>query len=506
MLNPTDQTPSGAKTSRPRAFVPVIDIDDASLAPDRPFIRRTPIGYLCAGFGDASALLRFAFENDERDRSPLNRACRRLEKSIAAGGAAKAHRLGVEIPLGEVDDPQLRRLAVATALLKAGFDPGQARDDHGRWTDGGGASTTGVNTTTAAIGAISVANSVAAVADAVISSPGWKIWSRAALETLPRVAAGLAGPLTMAGGLILMPTNESLIPEGTLPGRPDVAYKANEMELTLYHIDDQDQRTPFFVLHPDADRFYRDEQGNVVGRFVNGAFVLDPAGAAVVLPPTAGDKVDEDNETPEERDARIAALVAQSIAKVRTADPEELCPNPEPDRAGAQSASPRAQAYQEHVTQLPYGVAFYLNGVNFDGCRWWGDKDMLEAKAEGFEQHITDGGEWKSYWKGWEGDVKQMSDQAAAAAYFGKNVEWHVAEKAHADLLDAYAERNFRNVKVVWDPPASGRRDKRDPFVQRPDAGFIEQMRQLASPGAPRYWIGVAPSGRPIFVPAPAEP
>ena len=503
MLGPADQTPSERGKSRPRGFVPIIDIDGVSLTSDRLFIRRTPIGYLCAGFGDASTLLRFAFENDGSDGSALNRACCRLEKSMAAEGVAKARRLGLEIPLGLINDPQLRRLAIATALLKGGFDPGEARDDRGRWTDtGGGASTTGTNTTTAEIGAVAVANSVAAVADAVISSPGWKIWGRAALEALPRVAGELAGPLAMAGGLILMPTNESLTSEGTLPGRPDVAYKANEMELTLYHVDDQGQRTPFFISHPDADSFYRDEQGNVVGRFVNGAFVLDPAGAAAVLPTVTGEKIEEDNETPEERRARIAALVVRAIAKVRTADPEELCPDPGPDRPGAESASPRTRAYQEQVTRLPYGVVFYLNDVSFDGCRWWGDKNMLEAKAEGFEQHLTDGGGWKSYWTGWQDDVKQMARQAAAAEYFDKSVEWHVAEKPVADLLEAYAERNFRNVKVVWDPPRSDRRDKRDFLVQRPDAGFIEQMRQLATPMAPRYWIGIGPSGRPVLVPA----
>jgi hypothetical protein len=499
------QTTSEGKLAPTSALSLTIDTEGVSLTSDRIFVRRTPIGYLCAGFGDSSKLLRFAFGGEKRNPSHFDAACRRLDKSIVVEGLAKVRRLGLEIPLGAIEDNHMRRLAIAVALLKAGFDPNQSRDDHGRWTDdGAGASTTGANATTAEIGAVSVASSVAAVADEVISSPGWKLWGRVALEALPRIAAELTGPLAMAGGLILMPTNESLISEGTLPGRPDVAYKANEIELTLYHVDDQGQRTPFFVSRPDADRFYRDEQGNVVGRFVNGAFVLDPAGAAVVLPTTAGDKIDEKDETPEERKTRIAALVVQAIAKVRTADPQELCPDPAPDRAGAESASPRTRAYQEQVTRLPYGVAFYLNDVNFDGCRYWGDGDMLEAKGEGFEQHLTEDGKWESYWKGWQGDVKQMTKQAATAAYFGKNVEWHVAEKPIADLLQAYAESQFPNVKVIWDPPRSGRRDKRDLVVQRPDAGFIEQMRQLASPAAPRYWIGAGPSGRPILVPAPA--
>ena len=503
MRGRSDQTLSEGREASPRAFIPVIDTESESLTPDRIFVRRTPIGYLCAGFGDASKLLRFAFEGRERATSALDTACRRLDKSIAAEGLAKAHRLGLEIPLGEIDDPQLRRLAIAAALLKAGFDPDQPRDDHGRWTDGGSAndSTGETSASTGNVGAISVASSVAAIGDAAISAPGWRLWGGAALEALPGIAARLAGPLGLLGGLILMPTNKNLMSDGTLPGRPDVTYHASEQELTLYHTDGQGEPTPFFVSHPDADGFYSDEQGNVVGRYVNGAFVLDPAGAAGVLPARAGDKVDE-KETPEERQARIAALVEQARVKVRAADPEELCPDPGPDRPGALSTSQQVQDYQQQVTQLPYGVAFYLNGVNFDGCRFWGDKNMLEAKAEGFEQHLTPDGTWKYYWGGWDGDVKQMTAQAAAAELYGKIVEWHVAEKPVADILRAYAESHFSNVRVIWEPPLPSPQKKREFFVQPPDAEFIQDMRRLAFSRASAYWIGVGPSGKPIFVPA----
>jgi len=122
--------------------------------------------------------------------------------------------------------------------------------------------------------------------------------------------------------------------------------------------------------------------------------------------------------------------------------------------------------------------------------------------AEGFEQHLTPDGEWAPYWTGWDADVRQMTRQAAAAAFFGKRVEWHVAEKPIADILGAYAEANFWNVRVIWDPPISGRRDKRELLLQAPSSGFLEQMRRLASPGAPKYWIGVGADGRPTLVSA----
>jgi len=484
-----------------QAFIPVIDTEGERLASDRIFVRRTPIGYLCAGFGDASRLLHFVFEDGgERDHSRLGTVCRRLEKLVAAEGLAKVHRLGLEIPLGAIDDPHLRRLAIATALLKAGFDPNQARDDRGRWTDeAGGAAPGAATATTPPMGTISVASTVAAVGEA-ISSSAWRLWSGAALDALPGIASRLTGPLGLLGGLILMPSNSGLMSDGTLPGRPDVAYHASEVELTLYRTNDQGERTPLFVSRPDAEGFYRDEQGNVVGRYVNGAFVLDPSGAAGVLSAKAGDKVEE-KETPEERDARIARLVEEARVKVRTADPEELCPDPAADRRGG--ASERAQEYQEQVTQLPYGVAFYLNGVNFDGCRFWGDKNMLEAKAEGFEQHITPDGGWKPYWKGWKGDTDQMAAQAAAAEAFGKIVEWHVAQKPVADILRAYAEAHFRNVRVIWEPPLPSPQQKGELFVQPPDAQFVEEMHRLAFSTGPIYWIGIDPTGKPIFVPAP---
>src|SRR5262249_30188793 len=238
-------------------------------------------------------------------------------------------------------------------------------------------------------------------------------------------------------------------------------------------------------------------------RYVGHAFVLDSVGVTGLLQSRPADKVEEE-ETPEERSARIARLVEEARVKVRTADPEELCPDPGPDRASARSASPRAQAYQQQVPQLPYGVAFYLNGVSFDGCRFWGDKNMLEAKGEGFEQHLTPDGEWEPYWRGWKGDIAQMTAQAAAAEAFGKIVEWHVAQKPVADIYRAYAEAHFSNIRVIWDPPLPAPQQKRELFVLPPDAQFIQEMHRLAFSGGPTYWIGIGPSGKPMFVPAPS--
>ncbi len=142
----TPRIPTAPTRSWPRLD---IESETGRLGPDRVFVQRTPIGYVCAGLGDPARLLRVAFEEPrETDaaRKPENyetnpifaAACRRLDKAVEAGGIAKARRLGLEIPLGAIDDPALRRLAIAAALIKAGFDPGQTRDEDGQWTSGGG--------------------------------------------------------------------------------------------------------------------------------------------------------------------------------------------------------------------------------------------------------------------------------------------------------------------------------------------------------------------------------
>jgi hypothetical protein len=132
------------RTASPRPWPgAAIDEEANQLTPDRIFARRSPIGYVCAGLGEPTHLLRFAFEDENYETNPIfAAACRRLDKAVEAGGVAKARRLGLEIPFDAIDDPALRRLAIASALLKAGFNPAERRDDDGLWTDGGASSTT----------------------------------------------------------------------------------------------------------------------------------------------------------------------------------------------------------------------------------------------------------------------------------------------------------------------------------------------------------------------------
>ena len=484
-----------------------IETDTGRLGPDRVFIRETSIGYVCAGLGDPARLLRFAFErpsateasgkSENYETNPIfAAACDRLDKALVAGGVAKARRLGLEIPLGALDDPALRRLAIAAALIRSGFDPDQPRDDGGRWTSGGGGSaasnsdtgaeragasaslTTGLSAPVAAAGAVAVMDmatasmatasvSTAAFGEAAATSAGtlssagpalgeaatmgagWSLWSEGALSLLPRIA-GLAGPIGIVGGLVFAPANHSgeFESSGTLPDHPDISYFSSETRLQLYRTGPDGEHTLLYDNYPGADGYYRDADGHVIGKslgFKEG-FVLDPAAISTLSPPTMDARARE--KDPAEVAGREAAL-AGAKAVVRAIDQTQVCPDPTFDVP--HGASMRARLYQEQVTGVPWGVAFDIGGTKFDGCRYWSDGTMLEAKGEGYAWAMTPNG-WRRGYKGGPKMEAQMADQSAKAWVAGKRVEWHFAEKSVADYFKVYAQR-FGNVDVVDDPP-----------------------------------------------------
>src|SRR5256885_11938177 len=113
----------------------LIEMQSDEVSASNVWLRRSPIGYVCVGLGPSAKFARFAFE-DVAPTHPFFDACRHHERDVRREGLAKAERLGLDIPFGTFDDPGLRRLAIASALLKAGFDPGEARDRTGEWTTG----------------------------------------------------------------------------------------------------------------------------------------------------------------------------------------------------------------------------------------------------------------------------------------------------------------------------------------------------------------------------------
>jgi len=122
----------GTETQRvPTPGRPLIESETDEVSSGHVWVRQSPIGYVCVGLGPSARLARFAFE-DIAPSHPFYAACRRHERDLAREGIAKADRLGLDIPFGAFADPALRRLALASALLKAGFDPAEDRDRDGR--------------------------------------------------------------------------------------------------------------------------------------------------------------------------------------------------------------------------------------------------------------------------------------------------------------------------------------------------------------------------------------
>jgi len=74
----------------------------------------------------------------------LFRRCQRIADLLGKGELALAQIYGLHIPIADLDDQQLERIALA-GFAKAGFNPDEPRvpkGDHGggEWTDGGGSS------------------------------------------------------------------------------------------------------------------------------------------------------------------------------------------------------------------------------------------------------------------------------------------------------------------------------------------------------------------------------
>ncbi len=262
----------------------------------------------------------------------------------------------------------------------------------------------------------------------------------------------IPGALGLAGGLLLflVPGNRSgsLESSGTLPDNPDIAYHRSEGRLQLFQLAPDGTRTTLYDGYPGDDNFYRDSDGHVIARDLGyeKGFVLDPSAISTLSPPTMDARAKE--KDPAEVAGREAALAgARSV--VRAVDQTQVCPDPTFDVP--HGASQAARLYQEQVTRVPWGVAFDIGGTKFDGCRYWSDGVMLEAKGKGYAWALTPDG-WLPGYKGGPNMERQMAVQSEQALAVGKKVEWHVAEESVAKYLKVYSQK-FTNVEVIWDPP-----------------------------------------------------
>lgn len=392
------------------------DAEGVMLGPDCVLVRRTRVGYRCAEPGHLALLTRAVLDEDGRLRR-LPIVLDSIATALDRGDLVKAQLLGLEIPLGALDDRGLRRLGGVAELIKAGFDPDQPRDEHGRWTDGGAAG--------------AVAARITRPAPVRPAAPS--LFGRIA----PKVFRGLAmigGRLSAATtflGIIFIPTNRSLLTEGTLPDQPDVRYRYDQEAgtLELYRFDEQHERQIIVAGRADAEGVFRDDDGHALGRRLDGSIIVDPD----ALPQSDAQNDKDDNEP-------------------------KLSPAPTQDRAGPKEKDIAYQAYISSLINpeapLPPGFAVKLlnpvtgKDVYFDDCRR-SDGTMVDAKGTGYLDMLR-----KSTVFPWQGVEDKMLAQAKKQlqAAGGRPIEWHFAEKDAANYVRELFERKDIRITVIHTP------------------------------------------------------
>jgi len=116
----------------------LIDVDTGALRKDRVLLQQGNGGYFCIGLGPRAAnICDFAFSDALSSTDPFFSQCQRIDHSIDSRELAKTHFSNSQLPPSN-ENKFLRRLALAEALAKAGFNPEQLRDRRGRWAREGG--------------------------------------------------------------------------------------------------------------------------------------------------------------------------------------------------------------------------------------------------------------------------------------------------------------------------------------------------------------------------------
>src|ERR1700730_3694215 len=304
----------------PRSRGLTVDAEGVALGPTCVLVRRPPAGYRRADVGQIVDLTRSVFGHDARlDRIPI--VLTRIIEALSEGDLVRAQLLGLEIPINELDDRQLARLGFADDLMKD-FDPGQPRDEQGRWTSNSSGAEEEISSST--FGTTVVAGTAASTLLPEVA------------PFMGRVAAALAAVASVPAlvfGAILVPFtsfNRSNVSEGTLPDAPDIGYRYDEGVLTLSYRDSEGHSVDLFSGLSGNDGLYRDDEGRVIGRNLGDGkgFVLDPDSLPLLAAKVkAKDRLNQD--------AVVAAL--QSISQAAARSDPRLCPDPSADPGGISS-------------------------------------------------------------------------------------------------------------------------------------------------------------------------
>jgi hypothetical protein len=247
--------------------------------------------------------------------------------------------------------------------------------------------------------------------------------------TALRGSAMLAARLSAATILfdaIFVPSDNRIVEEGRIPGRPDIAYRWAHDEtataVTLKVLVDGQWRT-LAVGGAAPNSLVYDREGRAVARVVSGPDRRQTLVATV----SALDRAVA--YLPREDDEPVAAPILDDREP-------RLCPDPRDEPKTTKSAN--SIAYQEYVSGLRYGLAIILGIVRFDGC----DEPtgfLLEAKAD-IDFMFDQNDELHSWIKPENNPKNQMMAQAEAALATGRAVVWH-----------AQTEKGYRGLKKIAD-------------------------------------------------------
>ena len=487
-----------------------VDAEGAVLGPACVLVSRTAHGFRAIEVGAASTIQKCLIDGD-RDRDWLFAQCQRIADALDMGEIALAQIYGLRIPIGDLNDQQLGRIALS-GLAKAGFNPDEPRvpkgDPHGgEWTDGGGSAvalddlTIAPDTAPASDGALGRGpGGTAAASPASNTSAGDLTGSDAAssppieysivpaatgassgripataeapanvpeanalepatgsspilppgtvaeanasatslLGQLPaETIAGLAElaarmtAATMVFRILFIPSNGSVVVEGKVANAPDLSYRYDRDTgiVQVWQDDWKGARTLLDTGRIGVDGRFYDESGDVIGRALSSAAVIDPD----TLP---GYRSQSNTD---------AGAATRPLALADTADPK-LCPDPTPENIAGRSE--RTIAYQSQVTGLPPGLEVVFNGERYDGCRPE-NGNLIEAKGEGYANKMSGPDGWLEWFEG-IGDLERQMESHSRKA-LGRMVEYHFAEKKVADWARRYA-RPYGNIIVFYAP------------------------------------------------------
>jgi hypothetical protein len=262
--------------------------------------------------------------------------------------------------------------------------------------------------------------------------------SATALRALAMLAARFSAA-TILFDAIFVPSDNRLVDEGRVPGRPDVAYRWSHDEtataVTLKILVDGQWRT-LAVGGAAPNGLVYDREGRAVARVVSGPDRRQTLVATV-------DALDRAVADLSRKDGEPAAAPAVDDRQPK------LCPDPEEEPKTTKSAN--SIAYQQYVSGLRYGLAIILGIVRFDGC----DETtgfLLEAKAD--IDFMFDTNDELYWWIKPENNPKnQMVAQAEAALAAGREVVWHAqTEKGYRGLKNIADRLPFGNLSIFYDP------------------------------------------------------